>query len=72
MCNKATRVFGFLKRNCSEFNDPNCLKTLYCSLIRSLVEYGSIIWTPYQSERVTKIEMIQKRFLNMMRFKLEK
>jgi len=27
MCNKTTRMFGFLKQNLSEFNDPNCLKT---------------------------------------------
>jgi len=56
MCNKTKHIFGILKQNCCEFNDPNCLKTLYCSLIRSLVEYGSIIWSPYQSGLVTKIE----------------
>jgi len=72
MWNKTTRMFCFLKQNCSEFNDPTCLKTLYCSLIRSLVEYGSIIWSPYQSGLVTKIKMIQKCFLNIMRFKLGK
>lgn len=55
MCNKAIRMFGFLKRNCSEFKDPTCLKTLYCSLICLLVEYGSIIWCPYQSGHITKI-----------------
>jgi hypothetical protein len=72
ICNKATRMFGFVKRNCREFNDPTCLKILYCSLIRSLVEYGSIIWNPYQTGHITKIEKIQKRFLIMMRYKLKK
>jgi len=72
MCNKTTRMFSFLKRNCSEFNDPTCLKTLYCSLIRSLVEYGSIILSPYQSGLVTKIEMIHKHYLNMMRIEIGK
>lgn len=72
MCNKSTCIFDFLKRNCSEFNDPICLKTLYCFLVRSLVEYGSIIWSPYQTGLVDKIEMIQKRFLHMMRYKLRK
>uniref|UniRef100_A0A2S2PGB9 RNA-directed DNA polymerase n=1 Tax=Schizaphis graminum TaxID=13262 RepID=A0A2S2PGB9_SCHGA len=63
-------MFGFLKRNCSEFKDLTCLKTLYFSLIRLLVEYGSIIWSPYQTGLITKL--IQKRFLHMMRYKLGK
>jgi len=72
MCNKTTRMFGFLKRNCREFNDSTCRKTVYCSFIRSLVEYVSIIWSTYQSGLVTKIEMIEKCFLNMMPIKLGK
>lgn len=27
ICNKATRMKSFLKRNCCDFNDPTCLKT---------------------------------------------
>lgn len=65
-------MFGFLKRNGREFNYTTCLKTLYYSLIRSLVEYGSILWSPYQTGHIIKIEKIQKHLLHMMRYKLAK
>jgi hypothetical protein len=29
MCNKALRVLGFIRRNCSEFKNSNCIKVLY-------------------------------------------
>lgn len=42
MHNKTTSIFIFIKRNCSEFKDPNSLKTLCCSLICLLDEFSSI------------------------------
>jgi len=48
-CNKTLRVFGFLKRNYWEFNDlrdlstTTCLRVLYFTLIRFILEYGSLI-----------------------------
>jgi hypothetical protein len=41
--NKAIRNLGFIKRNCSEFNNHNCLITLYTALVRSVLEFGSVI-----------------------------
>jgi len=29
ICNKALRDFGFIRRNCLEFKNPNCIKILY-------------------------------------------
>jgi hypothetical protein len=46
--NKAIRMFGFLKHNCWEFDDPICLYILYFSLMQSILGYGSIIWNPHQ------------------------
>jgi hypothetical protein len=69
MCNKALRVFGFIRRNCLEFKDPNCFKLLYCSLVRSILEYGSVVWNPYQMGLINKIERVQKRFLRVLAYK---
>lgn len=45
--NKATGVLGFMKRWCKEFADPYVTKQLYTSLVRPILEYGSVIWDPY-------------------------
>lgn len=70
MCNKAQRVFGFVRWNCNEFKNPTCFKILYFSLVCSIQEYGSVIWNPHQIGLVKKIEFIQKQFLWILAFKL--
>lgn len=37
-------MFGLINRNCSNFNCPKNLKYFYTHLIRSQLEYASIIW----------------------------
>lgn len=60
---KANRQLGFIAKISREFTDLYCLKALYCSLVRSILETADIIWTPYQSTWIERIEKIQKRFL---------
>jgi len=72
MCNKALRVFGFIRRNCFDFKNPNCFELLYCSLVRSILEYDSVIWNPYQTGLIIKIERVQKRFLRVLAYKSNK
>ena len=43
---KARSSLGFAKRWCKEFNDPFTTKTLFVSLIRPVLEFGCVIWTP--------------------------
>jgi hypothetical protein len=45
------------------------LKSVYCCLIRSICEYGSIISSPYQSGHKHNIEEIQHKFLRFLSFK---
>ena len=47
MVNKANGVLGFIKRWSKEFTDPYLTKQLYFSLVRYILEYGSIIWEPH-------------------------
>ena len=44
---KAHRVLGLIKRTCRDFDDCKTLRTLYCALVRSNLEYCSLIWPPY-------------------------
>ena len=61
--NKAKSRLGFVCRFASEFKDPYILKTLYCSLVRSCLEYCSCVWSPSYRINITRLESVQKRFL---------
>lgn len=39
----------------------NTTKTLFCA--RSIIENGSVIWTPIENTHIDRIESVQKRFL---------
>ena len=40
-----------------------CLKALYCGLVRSTLEYGSVVWNPLYQNSSKRIEDIQRRFV---------
>ena len=40
---KASRMLGFVFRVAKNFSDIHCLKSLYCSLVRSVLEYCSAV-----------------------------
>ncbi|XP_055643865.1 uncharacterized protein LOC129780031 [Toxorhynchites rutilus septentrionalis] len=60
---KGFAVLGFIRRNSLTFQDPYTLKTLYCSLVRSIVEYASCVWSPYHATQMLRIEKVQKSFI---------
>lgn len=59
---KAYKMLGFIRRNAKDFRDPCTLKVLYCSLVRSVLEYASVVWSPYHFVHIRRIEMVQKSF----------
>lgn len=40
---KALRILGFIRQNMSDFDQSKCLSVLYTSLVRSILEYGSVL-----------------------------
>lgn len=61
--NKARGTLGYIKRWAKEFNDPYITKTLFTSLVRPILEYGSVIWDPIYESHSNAIESVQKQFL---------
>ncbi|KAF0736594.1 Uncharacterized protein FWK35_00021647, partial [Aphis craccivora] len=61
---KALRVLGFIRRHFSNFDNPKCLSVLYNSHIRSLLEYGVVIWAPYTMSNMLRLDRVQNRFLS--------
>ena len=58
--NKANSVMGFLSHNfkhCSSGVKNKC----YHTLIRPVLEYASIVWSPYLATLINKIESVQRR-----------
>ncbi|XP_053686304.1 uncharacterized protein LOC128735845 [Sabethes cyaneus] len=60
---KANRQLGFIFKIDNEFRDPFCLRSLYCALVRSLLETCSIVWCPFQANWMARIEAVQKKFV---------
>ena len=58
---KANKVKGFLQRNLKT-GCPTTVKTIcYKSLIRSILDYASIIWSPHTQKNILAVESVQRR-----------
>ncbi|KAL8603391.1 hypothetical protein ACOMHN_004242 [Nucella lapillus] len=56
---KASSTLGFLRRNL-HFFPQHCKKNAYLALIRPLLEYGCITWSPYLQQDINRLERIQR------------
>lgn len=60
---KSFAALGFIRCHAADFTDVYALKTLYCSLVRSIVEYAVPVWCPYYTTHILAIERVQKKFI---------
>lgn len=63
ICAKARQMYGFIMRNSQDFKTPNTAVVLFKSLSRSILEYGTVIWSPFHDTRVRQVESVQHVFL---------
>jgi len=66
--NKAMKLVGFIKSCCKHFKDMHALRLVYCSYIRSNLEYCSLIWSPYLKGQIKSLEAVQHAFLRFLCF----
>ena len=57
---KATSTLGFLKINLKHCPQDS-RRTAYLSLVRSTLEYSSIVWDPYLQKDIDKLEKVQRQ-----------
>lgn len=66
---KAMKTLGFILRITKDFKLIKTLKILYCSLVRSQLEYASQVWNPCYDKYINILERPQKKFLRFINFK---
>lgn len=66
---KANKALGFVMRSSKEFKNLKVIKVLYCTFVRSHLEYASQIWNPRYGIYKSRIEAIQRKFLKYLDFK---
>ncbi|CAF4919102.1 unnamed protein product [Pieris macdunnoughi] len=66
---KASKSLGFIIRTSAVFKHLKTIKILYCSFVRSHLEYASQVWNPQYQEYKARLENIQRRFLRFLDFK---
>jgi hypothetical protein len=64
---KAFQLLGLLRRNCKSFSIDTKIH-IYQYLVRSKLEYASIIWTPYQITKINQLERVQRKFMKFLRY----
>jgi len=62
-------MFGLIMPNYTSFNDPLTFKCLFTPLVRSHLEYATIIWDSNNICISNQIEAIQNKFLRFISFK---
>lgn len=63
---KSYKMYGFIYRNCSNFSNIKALCCLYKSLVRSILEYGVLVWYPIFNNHIKQIESVQRKFLKFL------
>ncbi|XP_022180966.1 uncharacterized protein LOC111041114 [Myzus persicae] len=71
ICCRALKSLGFVMRTMNEFKPSESLKTVYCSLVRSLLEYASMLWDPFVVIDSCHLERVQRRFLSSAAYMLK-
>lgn len=66
---KAFKSLSFMLRMSSDFSSIKTFKILYCSFVRSHLEYASQVWNPTYETYTMRIERLQGRFLRYLQFR---
>ena len=59
----AKSTLGLVKRMAKGFDSPYVTKSVYTFVMRPIMEYASVVWSPFLVTDITRIESVQKQFL---------
>ena len=67
---KANIRMGFVKRNTNDFTNLRTFTTLYCALVRPILEYAASIWNPKYDCNIRRLERVQIKFIKFICYKI--
>ncbi|XP_046686587.1 uncharacterized protein LOC124372255 [Homalodisca vitripennis] len=67
---KAAKMLGFIIRTSRSGLSVEAMKIAYTALVRSVLEYGCVVWCPYQLGHIQRLQSIQDRFVRIIGTKL--
>ncbi|KAG7312376.1 hypothetical protein JYU34_001864 [Plutella xylostella] len=67
---RAYKMMGFVLRSAKPFKNASTYLLLYKTLVRPCLEYASVIWNPLYAVYIKQIEMIQKKFLRALHYRM--
>ena len=60
-CTQASKMLGYVRRSTLDIKTISVRRTLYLSLVRSQLCYGSQVWAPQTINLIKRIERVQRR-----------
>ena len=66
MCAKASQRSALILK-CFTSREPKLLIKAFCTFVRPLLEYASVVWSPYLLCMIDKIESVQRHFTKRLR-----
>ncbi|XP_053969049.1 uncharacterized protein LOC128870442 [Anastrepha ludens] len=66
---RAFKILGFITRNSKDFKNPYSLICLFKTQVLPILEYGSIIWSPYTEAGITRLERVQRKLCKTLAFR---
>ncbi|KAL0852460.1 hypothetical protein ABMA28_000634 [Loxostege sticticalis] len=63
LAKRSYKLLGFVLRNCREFRSASSKIAVFNTLVRSGLEYCSVVWNPHYEVHKKRLEAVQKRFL---------
>lgn len=65
---QAFKTLGFLFRTGKEFKNVYTLMHIFKTLVRPILEYGCIIWSPHTQQMIDRVENIQRKFCKFLSY----
>lgn len=66
---KANQLLGFIFRSTKDFKGTHSFLYLFTTLVRSVLEYGSPIWSPHYKVHIDNIERVQRKCLRILSYR---